>query len=110
MSYSIDVNLLLYASDSASVHHKAAIAFLAQCAEEPEIMCLTWLTVMSYLRMATHPSIFDHPLSQAQAEANIASLIDLPQVRLISEQDGFWDIYRRCVTDVLSVISFVLEN
>ncbi len=67
MSYAVDVNLLLYASNNADAHHPKASAFLRRCVAGPELMCLGWLTVMSYLRMTTHPKIFAKPLTHAAA-------------------------------------------
>ena len=94
MSYALDVNLLLYASDEASPLSPAARSFLQRCAEGPEVLCFGWPTLTSYLRLSTHPAIFDRPLSSDEAERNIESLIGLPHVRVISEQGGFWDVYR----------------
>ncbi len=94
MSYSVDANVLLYASDTTSPWHERARGFLADCVVRPELFCLAWTTVMAYLRIATHPSIFASPLSPRQAEANIEALIALPRVRLLGEGDGFWPSYR----------------
>ena len=94
MSYSLDVNVLLYASDQASDRHERARRFLESCAAGPEILCLTWPTLMSYLRIATHPRIFSAPLSPEEALGNISTLIALPHVRAVSELDGFMDAYR----------------
>lgn len=93
MSYSIDVNVLLYASDRSSDRHEAASRFLASCAKSPEILCLAWPTLMSYLRIATHPRIFAAPLTPAQALGNVSSLVALAHVRAVSELDGFLDAY-----------------
>jgi len=49
---------------------------------------------MAYLRMATHPSIFAHPLTPAEALDNIEKLLSLPRVRLITEQEGFLGLYQ----------------
>jgi uncharacterized protein len=100
MSFGIDVNILLYASDAASPRHPRATAFLTHCATAGEVFCVAWLTLMSYLRMATHPAIFDRPLGQGEAEGNVTALIALPHVRVIGEQDGFWSLYQE-VTGVV---------
>jgi hypothetical protein len=50
---------------------------------------------MSYLRIATHPRIFSAPLSPAEALGNVATLLALPQVRAVSEMDGFIEAYKR---------------
>ena len=49
---------------------------------------------MSYLRIATHPRIFTTPLSPAEALDNVDALVLLPHVRLLSEEDGFLEVYR----------------
>ena len=89
MSYAVDVNVLLYASDRASDRHAAALGFLDGCAKSPEVFCLAWPTLMSYLRIATHPRIFAAPLSPSEALGNVTALLSLPQVRAVSELDGF---------------------
>jgi len=93
LSYSLDVNVLLYASDEGSARHKRARDFIEACAAGPEIFCLAWPTVMSYLRISTHPRIFASPLTPNVAMANVTSLLRLPHVRPIAELDGFIDAY-----------------
>ncbi len=102
MSYSLDVNILLHASDQSSERHDRARRFIESCAAGPEILCLTWPTLMSYVRIATHPRIFAAPLSPDEALANITALVGLPHVRAVSELDGFLDAYRH-VTGETSV-------
>jgi uncharacterized protein len=50
VSYSIDVNVLLYASDRSSARHERARRFVATCAAGPEILCLAWPTPIGHLR------------------------------------------------------------
>ena len=100
MSFAIDVNVLLYASDKGSAKHTEAVSFLQACAAGREVFCLAWLTVMSYLRMATHPSIFQQPLTHEEAARNIETLLALPHCRVLAEEEGFWDVYRDVGRDV----------
>ena len=94
MSYAVDVNILLYASDASSPFAKPARAFLEKCAAGPEVLCLAWHTLASYVRLATHPAIFARPLTPDQAEANVETLLALPHARLLAEKEDFWDSYR----------------
>ena len=94
MSYSLDVNILLYASDRSNEQHDRARRFIEACARDPEILCLTWPTLMAYLRIATHPRIFAAPLSPQEAMGNVVALIGLPHVRTVSELDGFLEAYK----------------
>lgn len=93
MSYSIDVNILLYASDSSSGFHERANQFLESCAESTEPLYLAYSTLFSYVRMSTHSRIFTDPLTPGEAVQNVSRLADLPHVRLISEREGFLELY-----------------
>lgn len=93
MSYSLDVNVLLYASDRSSDRYDAARRFLDACAADPEVLCLTWPTLMAYLRIATHPRIFAAPLAPDDALANVIALLALPHVRAVAELNGFVDAF-----------------
>ena len=94
MSFSVDANVLLYASDTESAHAARAKAFLVERAGGPDIFYLAWPTIMSYLRIATHPGVFRAPLSPDEAMRNIQQLLDLPHVRTLGEDEGFWEVYR----------------
>jgi toxin-antitoxin system PIN domain toxin len=100
VSYSLDVNILLYATDRASARHVLARDFVESCAAGPEILCLTWPTLMSYLRIATHPRIFAAPLSPDEALGNVSALVGLPHVRAVSELDGFLDAYKKVAGEI----------
>lgn len=90
MSYAIDVNILLHASDADSPVHDRTSAFLRQCVSGREVFCLAWVSLMSYLRMATHPAIFSRPLAHEEAARNVEALLAVPHCRVISEEEGFW--------------------
>lgn len=94
MSFSIDVNILLYASDKSSPRYATATGFMENSISGSELFCLSWITLMSYLRISTHSSIFANPLTPEQALGNIISLLNLPNVKIISEEEGFLDTYR----------------
>jgi toxin-antitoxin system PIN domain toxin len=93
VSFAIDVNVLLYASDRSSPVSPRAVDFLDRCASGRDLFYLAWPTIMGYLRIATHVGIFAAPLTPDEAMRNIQSLLDLPHARTLGEEDGFWDAY-----------------
>ncbi len=101
MSYALDANILLYASDQRSPKSKTAQRVIDGAAAGPELVYLAWPTVMACLRIATHPGIFETPLAPAEALRNVGALLELPRVRAVSESDGFLDAYRRLTNDVV---------
>jgi toxin-antitoxin system PIN domain toxin len=100
VSAAIDVNPLLYASDSSSPFHAAALAFVERVAAGPDLVYVFWPTAMAYLRISTHPSIFTKPLSSGEALANLGALLELPHVRSPGEDAGFWPAFRALADDV----------
>jgi toxin-antitoxin system PIN domain toxin len=101
VGYSIDVNLLLYASDTSSRLHSRARSFLEDCTRSDEPVYLCYSTLMAYVRMSTHPRIFTSPLTPVEAVANVETLAALPQVRLIGEREGFLDAYKEVTSKVV---------
>jgi toxin-antitoxin system PIN domain toxin len=101
MSYAIDANLLLYAANADSDENDRAVQFLQECVDRGEVLCIAWPTVMAFLRISTHPSIFPAPLSWEEAAQYVDTLLEVPHVRTLSELEGFWDLYRELAADLL---------
>lgn len=93
MSCSLDVNILVYASNTGSDHNGPARTLMDQLVGSGELVYLPWSTVLGYLRIATNPRIFRHPLSQEVAQQNVTSLLLLPNVRVLAEAEDFWEHY-----------------
>jgi len=100
LSFAVDVNVLLYASDTSSPLQSQAVEFLGLCVRNREVFCLAWPTLMSYMRIATHPSLFARPLSHDDAARNVEVLLRAPHVRVLAEDEGFWEIYREVAGEV----------
>ena len=94
MSSTVDANILLYASDASSPFHDRAQALLRERAEGPDLFYLFWPTVMAYLRIVTHPGIFDDPLDPETAARNIEAFLVRPHVRTGAETERFWEVWR----------------
>jgi toxin-antitoxin system PIN domain toxin len=119
VSFTFDANVLLYASDQTSAYHARARAFLDQVASSDELVYLFWPTVMAYLRIATHPAIFEKPLPPAEATANIERLLALEHVQTVGEHERFWASYLRVAREAdargnlvpdAHVVALMVEN
>jgi toxin-antitoxin system PIN domain toxin len=95
MSRTLDVNVLVYAADETSDHHSRARALLDHVAMSPSITYLLWPVLLGYVRIITHPSILQSPLSPEAAIADIDDLVSRPQIIVIGEGDGFWETFKR---------------
>lgn len=99
MSYALDANILLFASDEDSPLHARSVEIMSRAAHGPEIVYLFWPTIMAYLRISTHPAVFRRPLTPARAVDNIEALIRRPHIQTPGEQDRFWDRFREVAAD-----------
>jgi len=94
MTVTLDANVLLYASDTRSPFHERALTLVAELAAGRELLYLFWPTVMAYVRIATHPSVFAEPLAPKIAIGNVERLLELPHVQTAGERERFWDVFR----------------
>lgn len=62
-----DVNLLLYAYDDQSPRHERAKAWLEETLAGPETVAFAWAVLLAFLRISTHPRIFERPLAPEAA-------------------------------------------
>lgn len=78
-----DANLLLYAYDSDSPCHKVAARWWTGLLSGHEPVGLCAVVMFSFLRLSTHPKVFDRPLTVAEATTRIRSWIERPNVRVL---------------------------
>lgn len=109
MSYTLDVNVLLYASDTDSHFHEPARELVDRTAAGPEIAYLFWPTVMGYMRLVTHPSIVPRPLSAEVAADNMEQLLGQPHIHSPGEQERFWRRFREVAADGLPTGNLVSD-
>lgn len=94
MSTTVDVNVLVYASDESSERHTRAKDLVAHIASSSSITYLFWPVLIGYLRIVTHPSILERPLAPTEALENVDNLVSRPQIRAPGEGDRFWDSFK----------------
>jgi toxin-antitoxin system PIN domain toxin len=90
----IDANLLLYASDTASVHHEAARRWLEKTFSEPEPVALAWVVLLAFLRVGTNPRLRKNALSIAEATSIVSDWLERPMVTILSPGERHWQILR----------------
>ena len=78
-----DANLLLYAYDAESPFHRAAAKWWAGLLSANEPVGLCPVVVFAFLRLSTHPKVFERPLTVVEASRRIASWLARPNVRLL---------------------------
>jgi uncharacterized protein len=63
----VDANLLLYATDTRSPRHAAARSWWERQLSGDETIALSWIVLLAFLRLSTHPHVFARPLTVERA-------------------------------------------
>lgn len=93
----LDTNLLVYARRAELPEHRAARALLTRLAEGDEPWALAWPCVYEFLRVVTHPRVFDPPTPLARALDDLESLLASPSLVLLGEGPAHAGHLRRMV-------------
>jgi len=72
----VDANLLLYAVDSGSTQHVAALHWLESVLNGDRRVAIPWQTIGAFMRISTHPRVYDRPLKAGQAWSHVEAWLD----------------------------------
>lgn len=85
--FAVDSNLLIYAANAEFPGRQQMRKLLSEWSGSSEAWCITWSVVYEFMRVATHPAIFAHPLTFAEAWSFIESLFRSPSFGVLTETD-----------------------
>jgi toxin-antitoxin system PIN domain toxin len=95
----LDTNILLHARRQELPGHKKARALLAKLAEGQSPWALPWPCVYEFLRVVTHPRVFDPPTDLDTALEDLDSLLASPSLVLLGPGPAHASHLRRSVTE-----------
>lgn len=84
----IDANLLLYAKISSFPEHVGARNWLTGVFSSGQRVGLPWESLTAFVRLSTHPRLFERPMAISAAWAQVKQWISAPQawIPLATEQ------------------------
>ena len=91
----LDVNVLVYAHRQDSPHHHQYLAWLEDLINSDQAYGLSDLVLSGFLRIVTHPGVFNPPSSMAKAFAFVEELRDQPTCTIINPGPRHWEIFGR---------------
>lgn len=94
----VDANVLLYAVNTSSPQHAAAKGWLDDALSGDIRLGIPWLSLLAFLRMATHPSVFPRPLSMDQALGVVEVWCRAPNVFHPEPSRGFAVAFTHMIT------------
>jgi uncharacterized protein len=95
-----DVNLLVYAYNSADPQHRAAKDWWEGCLNGTRPVGLPWVVAAGYIRLMTHPRVLREPLTTAQAVGHVQSWLGQPCLLVIEPGKQFPDRFFQFLTEL----------
>lgn len=93
----VDANVLIYAVDSDSPHHRAARAWLEKALSGTRPVGLAWIVILAFLRLTTRPGILARPLPIERAMAFVDEWLAQPCVRAVGPGERHWAVLSKLV-------------
>lgn len=90
-----DINVLLYAFREDMKDHASYRNWLMNATQGDQAFGLSELVLSGFLRIATHPKIFNPPTPLSSAVPFVEVLRAQPQCVLISPGPSHWDIFTK---------------
>lgn len=105
----VDANVLLYAYQPRALHHDRCRVWIEEAFSGDEPVCIAWVTVLAFLRIATHPRIFETPLTTGEAVAVVSSWLGRDAVAVLEAGERCWEILRTLVVDAQASGPLVMD-
>lgn len=96
----IDGNVLLYAVNRNSAHHGASKAWLDRSLRGTEPVGLAWSALLTFVRVATHPSASAHPLTVEAATRQMRMWLGAPAAIVIEPTARHGDVLSALLEEV----------
>jgi uncharacterized protein len=82
-----DLNLLLYAVDERAPHHERAREWLEASLSGTEAVAFAWAVLLGFVRISTHPAVFEQPLDANDALDYVDGWMAQPVATVINPTD-----------------------
>ena len=86
----VDINLLVYASNTRAPQHAAARAWWEEQLSGANPVGLAWQVLLGFIRITTHPKILPVPLTVAEARSRVAGWLRQPCVQVLQPTENHW--------------------
>src|SRR5436189_5637651 len=95
----VDVNVLLYAVNERSAHHRAIRSWWENAMNGDESIGLCGVVIVGFLRISTHPRVFPKPMPAPEALEQTDDWLAQPNIILIGESNSYWTILRELLQE-----------
>ncbi|MBX7432652.1 type II toxin-antitoxin system VapC family toxin [Mycobacterium sp. Y57] len=88
----VDANVLLYAVNSASEHHRASRRWLDDALSGSDTVGLAWVPMLAFVRLTTKIGLFPRPLQPGDALAQVSEWCSAPGAVIVAPTPRHGDV------------------
>ena len=105
----VDTNILVYAHREELPQHAAARRRLTALAEGDAPWAIPVFCLGEFVRVVTHPRLFDPPHTIDEACAALDRLLESPTVRILNPAERFWAMLAQAVREADAMGNLVFD-
>jgi uncharacterized protein len=88
----VDTNILLYAAVEETEEHEKAAELVQAWRSGDASWCATWPILYEFLRVITHPSVFERPVKASEALRFLQGILESPPFSVLVETPRHHDV------------------
>lgn len=96
----VDANVLLYAVNVDAEHHERSRRWLDAALSSRDTVAFAWIALLAFVRLATKPGLFPHPLTAEQAMDRVEAWLGAPPAVVVAPTIDHARILRGLLDDV----------
>jgi toxin-antitoxin system PIN domain toxin len=105
----VDTNVLVYAHREELPQHRRARTRLIELAEGPARWAIPVFCLGEFLRVVTHPRLFDPPFEVVEASQALDRVLSSPSLVVLTPGDRFWPLLARAAHDAHAIGNLVFD-
>ncbi|MYA60705.1 MAG: type II toxin-antitoxin system VapC family toxin, partial [Chloroflexi bacterium] len=106
----LDTNVLVCAAKGDSEFHNACKELLDRLIDNPSPNYLTWGIAYEFVRVVTHPRVYEVPWNPVNALSFIDNLLDTGNFFLLTETDRHLEVFSRTLEQLPGIKGSILHD
>jgi len=105
----VDTNVLVYAHREELPQHRRARARLTALAEGAARWSIPIFCLGEFLRVSTHPRLFDPPFTSEEACEAVERILASPSLRVLLPGERFWTLVAEAVREARATGNLIFD-
>ena len=105
----VDTNVLVYAHRAELAKHEAARSRLVELAEAPSAWAIPVFCIGEFLRLISHPKLFDPPYSSTEGCRALERILQSPSLQILFPGPAYRELLTQAVREAEAIGNLVFD-